>query len=80
MATRPFAAHSEAELLDLRRRHEHSVRGVERERDNYFMNHPSPSNAWQSEGFRNIEDRIKTLTNEVLSIDRELAVRRSERG
>jgi Protein of unknown function (DUF2510) len=77
MASRPYQHHSEAELLDLRRSLQNSIRQVEREKDAY-MKRAGPG-WWNNEGYKEIEDKLSRIWNQDSSIQEELTARRSER-
>lgn len=78
VAAHSYQAYSEAELLDLRRRLESSLEAAKREKRDYGKR--AGPGFWNNEGYREIEDKEKLIWNEISAIDRELAIRRRERG
>jgi hypothetical protein len=77
MASRPYQHYSEAELLDLRRSLENSLKAVEREKQDYGRR--AGGSYWEYEGYKEIEEKGKRIWSDVSAINQELAMRRSER-
>jgi hypothetical protein len=79
MTDRPYQAHSEAELLELRRSLQGSIGTAEREKNDCMRQNAGVA-FWKSEGFKEIEDKIGRLWSEDSAIQAELTRRRNERS
>jgi CspA family cold shock protein len=80
MTDRPYRNYSEADLLDTRRRIEcGSLNAAKREKRDYERRNKGTS-FWNNEGYREIEEMLKTIWNGISAINSELAFRRNERA
>jgi hypothetical protein len=74
VATRPYELHSEADLLDLRRRFEDALRQIDREVNEYGRR-AGPGYQLNA-GYDEIVAKRRLPYDEISAIDRELAMRR----
>lgn len=78
MASGPYQHHSEAELLELRRALNGSINAVNREKRDYEKR--VGVGFWDAAGYKEIEQKLKGIWNQVRDVDEELAARRRERA
>jgi hypothetical protein len=78
VASRPYQAYSEAELLDVRRQVESSRESLKNQQ--LAIQKRYPSNYYTVGSYLELEVQLKGVWENISAIDQEFAARRAERG
>ena len=78
MTDRSYQSYAEAELLQLKSRHESSMKHVEREKRDYERR--VGSGYYRADGYKELEAEDTLIWKELSAINRELTARHGERA